>query len=179
MKAPYEEAELGEKVEKLNKIYIVGIVGSGKTTLSKKLSKKLGIKHFEVDNIAHKNTEIGRIKQSDEEQLNEFRRINEEKSWIIEGTFRPSCKFLLENADLIIFLDPSINVRKYRIVKRFVKQQIGLEKSHYKSDLGMLKAMFKWTNEFEKSRNEFEEMINCYNSKLKILRTRKDLKRLI
>lgn len=28
----------------------------------KKLSKKLGIKHFEVDNVAHKKTVMGRIK---------------------------------------------------------------------------------------------------------------------
>ncbi len=163
-------------MEKLNKIYIVGNVGSGKTTLSKRLSKKLGIKHFEVDNIAHKNTEMGRIKQSDDEQINEFRKINEEKSWIVEGTFRPSCKFLLENADLIVFLDPTLRIRKYRIVKRFIKQQIGLEKSHYKSDLKMLKAMFRWTSDFEKNRNKFEEMMKPYNEKLKIIRTRKEIK---
>lgn len=165
-----------ERIKKLNRIYIIGNVGSGKTTLSKKLSKKLGVGHFEVDNIAHKNTEMGRIRQSDEEQIKEFKRINEEKSWIIEGTFRPSCKYLLENADLIIFLDPPVSVRKYRIVKRFIKQQIGLEKSNYKSDLKMLRAMFRWTNDFEKTRNEFEKMISNYESKLKIVKNRKGLK---
>ncbi len=159
----------------LNRIYIVGNVGSGKTTLSKKLSKKFGLRHFEVDNIAHKNTEMGRIRQSEEEQIKEFKRINEEKSWIIEGTYRASCKYLLEVADLIIFLDPPVSVRKYRIVKRFIKQQIGLEKSNYKSDLSMSKAMFKWTTDFEKTRTDFEKMISNYESKLKVLRTKKEI----
>lgn len=56
---------------------------------------------------------MGRIRQSEEEQIKEFKRINVEKSWIIEGTYRASCKYLLEVADIIIFLDPPVSVRKY------------------------------------------------------------------
>ena len=33
------------------KIYIIGPVGSSKTTLSKKLSKNLGIKNYELDKV--------------------------------------------------------------------------------------------------------------------------------
>jgi adenylate kinase family enzyme len=163
----------------LKKIYIVGNVGSGKTTLSRKLSEKLGISHYEVDNIVHKNTEIGRIRQNEAEQTKEFKRINEGESWIIEGTFRTSCKYLLEVADLIIFLDPPVNVRIYRIIKRFIKQQIGLEKSNYKSNLRILKAIFRWTYDFEKTRKDFEIMINDYESKLKIISTRKEIKSIL
>ncbi|GAB6109826.1 P-loop NTPase family protein [Fusibacter bizertensis] len=159
----------------MNKIYIIGNVGSGKTTLAKKLSRKLDIKNYEVDNIVHRNTKLGRIKQSEEDQILEFKRINETNSWIIEGTFRPSCKYLLETADLIIFLDVSMKIRKYRIVKRFIKQQLGLEKSSYKSNLKMLKAMFRWTNDFEKTRHEFEEMLYKYESKLTIIRAKKEI----
>lgn len=48
---------------------------------------------------------------------------------------------------------------KIRIVKRFLKQKLGLEKCHYKPDLNMLKAMFQWTKEFEEKRPEHEERL--------------------
>jgi len=160
----------------LKKIYIVGNVGAGKTTFSKKLSKKLGIQHYEVDAIVHKSTENGRVKQSVEEQIIEFENINKNASWIIEGTYRSSCKYLLEKADKIIFLDPSIKVRKYRIIKRFIKQQIGLERCHYKSDLEMLRSMFKWTNDFEASRTQFENMLKKYEDKLVVISKHSELK---
>lgn len=35
------------------KVLIVGIVASGKTTLARKISKLLGIKHYEVDSVVH------------------------------------------------------------------------------------------------------------------------------
>ena len=35
------------------KILILGIVGSGKTTIARKLSNRLNIKHYEIDSIVH------------------------------------------------------------------------------------------------------------------------------
>lgn len=35
------------------KILIVGIVASGKTTLARRLSKLLNIKHYEIDSVVH------------------------------------------------------------------------------------------------------------------------------
>ncbi len=163
----------------MKKIYIIGIVGAGKTTLSKELSQRLNIRSYEVDTIIYRQTKKGRIKQSVAEQIAEFTDINKESAWIIEGTYRSSCKYLLENADIILFLDPPQYVRKIRIIKRFLKQQLGLEKSHYKSDLKMLKAMFKWSHDFEINRAAFEEMLKTYETKLVVIRTRRELKNTI
>jgi len=49
------------------KILIIGAVGTGKTTLAKKLSKKYNIKHYEIDSIVHDDNEAGK-KRSFEEQ---------------------------------------------------------------------------------------------------------------
>ncbi|GAU78500.1 hypothetical protein [Fusibacter sp. 3D3] len=163
----------------MKKIYIIGIVGAGKTTFSRNLSRKLNIHPYEIDEIAYKQTEKGRLKQSDEEQIATFKRINEKHIWIIEGTYRPSCQYLLENADTIIFLDPPLYVRKIRIIKRFLKQQLGIETSPYKSDLKMLKAMFKWTHDFEKNRKDFEMLLKTYGSKLIVIRSRRELKKVL
>ena len=43
------------------KIYIIGPVGSGKTTLAKKLAHKLNIKYYELDKVAW-DDEHGNIK---------------------------------------------------------------------------------------------------------------------
>lgn len=135
----------------MNKIFIIGIVGSGKTTFAKKISEIKKIEHYEVDAIAYKRTETGRVKQSLEAQIASFEDINQSDSWIIEGTYRPSCKCLFEKADCVLFLDPPLALRKYRIFTRYVKQKIGIEKSHYAPSFQMLKAMYKWTRDFEKT----------------------------
>lgn len=148
------------------KILIFGIVASGKTTLAKKLSKELGIPYYEGDCIAWGYCGEERYKRSYEEQAEIVRKINENADWIVEGTYRESQKAFYDHADKIIFLDTPLYVRKYRIVKRFIKQKLGMEKCHYKPDLNMLKAMFRWTEEFEKERPVHEERILKYRDKL-------------
>lgn len=153
----------------MNKIYIVGIVASGKTTLAKRLSKELNIPHYELDCIIHVESKNGRYKRTPKEQVQEINRIDNMGNWIIEGTYRSSCHCLLEMADRIIFLDPPLGLRKIRILTRFIKQKLHLECCHYKSDLKMLKLMYEWTRDFEENRNEFGEMLRIYDYKLVVI----------
>lgn len=148
------------------KIYIVGSVASGKTTLAKKLSNHLNIHHYELDTIVRVQTGKGRYKRTAEEQVEEIARIDKDNDWIIEGTYRESCHCLFDKADRIIFLDTPYYLRKIRIFTRFLKQQLHIEPSHYKSDLKMLKSMYKWTNQFEENKNQFQEMLGTYGSKV-------------
>lgn len=155
------------------KIYIVGAVASGKTTLAKNLSKQLHIPYFELDCIVHVETKAGRIKQTDAEQVAEISRIDKGGDWIIEGTYRISCHCLFDMADKIIFLDTPLHLRKLRICTRFIRQQLRIEPSHYKSDFKMLGMMFKWTRDFENNRKEFETMLNNYKNKVAYVKTSK------
>ena len=150
----------------MSKVYIVGIVASGKTTFAKKLSIEANIPFYELDCVVYVKTNNGRYKRTPEEQMEELRRIDDLGDWIIEGTYRESCKCLLDMSDEIIFLDPPLWLRKYRILKRFIKQQLHLEACHYKSNLTMLKMMYKWTNDFERNRAQFESMLEKYECKL-------------
>ena len=162
------------------KLYIVGSVASGKTTLASKLSKQLSIPFYELDCIVHDGSKCPRYKRTQEEQAEVIAEINQESDWIIEGTYRKSCHMLFEIADCILFLDPQLFIRKYRIFKRFMKQQLGIEKSHYKSDLRMLKLMYKWTRDFENDREDFEELLGTYHNKLIIAKSRDEaMERLI
>ena len=164
----------------MDKVYIIGSVASGKTTLAKKLSFIRGIKYYELDNIVHDDTKKTHEKRSIEEQEEIINKINEESSWIIEGTYRKSAHLILDLADKIIFLDTPVLTRKVRILTRFIKQKLHIEKCNYKANLSMLKLMYMWTDSFEERREELESMLsNDYNRKLILLRNKKEMESFI
>ena len=153
------------------KILIIGSVASGKTTLSKKLSKKINIKRYEIDLIVHDDK--NNYKRTHLEQLKIIKNINKNKDWIIEGTLRNNLDILLEMSDKIIWINNKIIVRDFRIITRFIKQKLKIEKSYYKPNLKMLKSMFKWNKEFNEI--EFQKRIKKYRDKLIILYNNKDI----
>ncbi len=159
------------------KILIIGIVASGKTTLAKELSKRSGIKHFEIDLIVH--NDINEIKRTAEEQQRIIDKINENEDWIIEGVLRKNVYNLLEISDKIIYMDIPVKTRKRRILLRYIKQKLGIEKCNYKPNLNMLKSMYKWTNEYEKNKAEFEKYLNDYKNKLVVISNSKGIKSLL
>ena len=103
-------------------------------------------------------------------------KINKQSDWIIEGTLRKNLYNLLELADKIIYLDIPIQVRKRRILLRYIKQKLKIEKSNYRPNKEMLKNMYKWTNEFENNKIELEEEILKYKEKLIVLKSKRKIK---
>ena len=59
--------------------------------------------------------------------------------------------------DIVILLKPPITLSKYRIVKRYVKKKLRLEKGH-KETLKYVKKLFKIFDEYEQ--NVIPEIIN-------------------
>ncbi|MWC29376.1 hypothetical protein [Paenibacillus sp. MMS18-CY102] len=150
----------------MTKIFIIGIVASGKTTLAKRLSNEMNIPWYELDCIVHHETATERYKRTASEQVEVINQIDREGSWIFEGTDRESYQCLFEMADIILFLDPPLWKRRARILLRFLKQNLGLEKCHYQPDIKMLRMMYKWTQDFERSRESFEEKLRLYERKV-------------
>lgn len=158
------------------KILILGIVASGKTMVARKLSKKINIKHYEIDSIVHDDNNCGK-KRTLDEQVKIFNKINK-NSWILEGTPRKEQDHIINSADIIYFIDIPKYIRYYRIIKRFIKQKLGIEKVNYKVDIKLLKDMFKWTNEYEKNKEDIINKLNKSN-KLVILKNKKDIKKIL
>lgn len=164
----------------MKRVYIIGIVGAGKTTLARDLAKRTGLPHHELDAIVHGDDRLHetggkRIKRTEEERVERIRQINEAGGWIIEGTYRESCHCLLDLADTIIFLDPPLPVRLWRITLRYGKQRLGLEKALYKPSFHMFRMMFRWTRDFERSRKTFETMLARYGEKVQTITGPKEL----
>lgn len=162
------------------KIYIVGSVASGKTTLAKKLSNKLGIKGTNLDGIVHikdkTNKEWGNIRRTDEEINLLFKTIIMKPQWVIEDSGRKMFSEGMEAADIIIHLKPRIFVRKIRVMTRFFKQKLGLEDSLYTPSIHMLKFMFKALNNYETGKDDLEARLNQYTNKVVILSSGKEIK---
>lgn len=163
----------------MKKIFIIGIVAGGKTTLARHMSTKLGIPWYELDAIVHYETAEGRIKRTAEEQVDVIEEIDRTGQWIFEGTDRASYRCLLNMADTIVFLDPPLWKRKLRIFTRFMKQKVGIEKCHYRPNLHMLKMMYKWTNEFEENRSAFEVELKKYELKVIRLTSHNDIQKML
>lgn len=124
------------------KIHIFGAVGSGKTTLGRRLSELYAIKHYELDNLVWKRTPKGDVRNHDETRDKRLKDIVNTPAWIIEGA---QCDDWVvpcfESADLIIFLNPSKKVRTYRLLTRFLRQRCKIESSHYRPTWKILKQM--------------------------------------
>ncbi|BBI33490.1 P-loop NTPase family protein [Cohnella abietis] len=159
----------------MNKVLIIGIVASGKTTLAKRLSKKINVPWYELDSIVHHQSATGRNKRTEDEQVEAIMDIDKDGNWIFEGTDRESYQCLYEMADTIIFLDTPLWKRKIRIFVRFLKQKLGVESCQYKPDITMLKMMYKWTLDFESNRDKFEAKLQLYQNKVIRLYDNRDL----
>ncbi|MFC7321530.1 AAA family ATPase [Halobacillus campisalis] len=161
-------------MKKLNpkKIHIIGSVGSGKTTLAKELSSKLGMPHYELDNVVWIRQSSGDIRRTEREREEYLNRIIKSESWVIEGVHNEEwVKDCFQTADLIIFLDPPYATRIYRITKRFIKQKLRLEESNYIPTLRIFLKMFKWNRYFENiGKANFFKTFDIHKDKIEVIK---------
>ncbi|MBM7097720.1 AAA family ATPase [Bacillus sp. H-16] len=161
-----------QRIIDYGKIHIIGSVGSGKTTLAKKLAKKTGIPHFELDNVVWERHPSGDRRRSEAERIKRLGEIVQGDRWIVEGVHNELwVDESFERADVILFLDPPYRVRTYRIVKRYMRQKLGLETSHYKPAFAVFRSMFKWNRHFEnKGKPHFFQRYGTYEQKIRIIK---------
>ena len=107
--------------KKLQKIYIIGPAGSGKTTLANKLGKKYNLPILNLDDIFWKTryTQENSPKQK-QTLLQEFLNHNKKIGWIIDGANKDFIPTIAPQATEIIWLNPNIFILIYRITKRFL-----------------------------------------------------------
>ena len=118
---------------KYNRIFIVGEIASGKTTLAKKISKILKIKHYELDNIAYKRRDIW-TKADYSERKKKLNKIFQRKKWILEGFYSTPWTYpIYKKADIVIILKTKLTTAKKRVIIRFLKRKF-LSKKNKKTN---------------------------------------------
>lgn len=71
---------------------------------------------------------------------------------------------------MIIFLDTNYYKRIVRIIRRFIRQKLKMEKANYKPTFSMLKMMFVWNTRFEHdNKPEILNILREYQDKVMVL----------
>ena len=160
-----------------NKIYIIGPVGSGKTTFATKLSEMYNIKYYELDKVAW-DDEHGNVKRSDEEIQKLFKEILNNKKWIIEDVGRNKFKQGREEADIIYYIKLSRLKSYYRVTKRWIRQRLGKERYNSPPKLNQLFYYISTVNSYYKKQKSRLKSLEEYKDKV-IFVSNKDINRII
>lgn len=151
---------------KYKKIWIIGAVGSGKSTLARMLSEYMQISYYELDNLVYIRKPTGDIHRPDNKRDEIFNKIIDDDSWIIEGVYRECFQRGLSFSDCILIMDTPRKIRNRRIVTRWIKQVLKLEHSNYRPTMKMLRCMLKWSDQHDKSYNDFMDILEPYKTKI-------------
>jgi len=159
----------------MTKIFIIGLSGSGKTRLAKKLSKKLKIPHFDIDEIYWKRKwcEIN-DKSFIKSELDIF--LNDNKNWIIEGVYTDFVDKVLKLSDKIIWLDFNRNLMSFRIFIRYFIDKKKNQCSTLFDTLKLIKIVRKSKPKIG-SYLEHENLLKKHNKDFIKLKNKKELKK--
>lgn len=80
-------------------------------------------------------------------------------------------------ADTVILLEISLIVRQKRILLRWIKQNLDIEKCIYKPSINMLKAMFQWAKNYDTNADGTKGRVSFFQNKTIILRNNRDINR--
>ena len=108
-----------------------------------------------------------------------LKQILDNDSWIIEGVYYAWVLECFEQADKIYVLNIPQHIYKSRIVIRFIKRKLGLEKGK-KENFKSLYNLLKWTNQFQnKNLKEITKILEKYDSKVVWISDSREIDRII
>jgi hypothetical protein len=122
---PLALGSLRDGGQPLTRIHIVGTTGSGKSTFAGRLGQLLALPVHDLDTVARVGGGRGPVRTDTERQAL-LARIIEQPGWITEGVHVGWTESLLEQAQLIVWLDHvSPSVARRRVVLRFLRSAAG------------------------------------------------------
>ena len=129
--------------KKINRIYIVGTSGSGKSFLGNILSKKLKIPIYDSDEVmfVKKFTKV----RTKEERKKIIDKISNKSKWIIDARASEWSRNPMKKSDLIIWLQTSIPLRTLRILSRYFSRK---KRGETEEDIKSLVKLLKYSITF-------------------------------
>jgi adenylate kinase family enzyme len=172
----------------VNKIYIIGLAGSGKTYLANKLKDKFGYPIYTTDWVLYyEDDSHKKIKLSKEEYLLKIDEILSQDKWVVEGVHY--FDKISDEADLILFVDVPLHKNILRMIKRYSTDSDYRKIYSFKSLISLIwKTIVGYYSRPEedllyypkyKNRKKYKKVLEKYKDKVKVIRnTKKYLKTL-
>src|SRR4051812_37065404 len=108
----------------MRRVSVVGVPGSGKTTLGRELAASLGVPFIELDSIFHQpnwedlSTDDFRKRVSD---------ASTAEGWVIDGNYQGVRDVVWQGADTVVWLDLPRPLIMRRVIVRTVRRAITRE----------------------------------------------------
>lgn len=160
----------------MRKIYVTGPVGSGKSTFARALSRQTGINCCPLDDVVYLRDPgaADNRKRPAQERAALFVEWLCREAWILEDAGRTCFERVLWEADRIVLLAPPPRVRRWRILRRWVRQRLGLEACGYHPSSKMLQCMYRWSREYELDTDGIRSRLLPHEGKTRTLRSRRE-----
>ena len=134
------------------RIHILGGPGSGKSSVAAKIAATFGIAAYDLDDLFWDPAAPTYGVRADKEQRDQaLAALVRQESWVIEGAYYKWLTPSFERADLIVLLTPSVWLRDWRLVKRYVLQLGGKSASRKKETFASLLNLLHWNHTYEKN----------------------------
>ena len=150
------------------RIHFTGGPASGKTTAARRVSAKLGLPLFELDQVLRDaDDDVERIRSE-----NRVSGIAGQTTWVSDGVYFDWAQPLLERADMVVWLDVSWRVAAYRIIVRHLKADIRRNNRYP----GWRKLMKFWTWSYRYYHDSHPHTLNDYGAPLTRSRALEELR---
>ncbi len=108
-----------DSIRRGRRIAIVGTIGSGKTTLAREVSSRLGIPHVELDSLHWEAKWVEAPLQVFRERVVQSLQGH---SWVVDGNYHQVRDIVWDRADTVVWLDYSIVTILRRLSRRTLRR---------------------------------------------------------
>lgn len=152
------------------------VPAAAKSYVAAKLAIQFGIPAYDLDDLFWDHSALNYGVHAEVEQRDRrLATIISQDGWIIEGVYYQWLAPSFEAANLIIALTPSIWVRHWRVVRRFILRKLGRIPSKHES-LADLWSLLRWSHVYNGSNLvQAREFIAAHGGKLVNCKTFNDV----
>lgn len=159
------------------RIVVVGATGSGKTTLSARLARALGVPHLELDAVHWQPNwemmETGAFRRRVEE-------LTQAGAWVADGNYSKARDILWSRASALVWLDYPLLFIFWRLFSRSVRRLLRREelwngnRETWKGMFFSKESLFVWlAQSYPKMRRTYPELLaQPENAHLRVIRLR-------
>lgn len=167
-----------KKLSASKKIAIFGWPATGKSTFGKWISSKLDIELYALDVIRWKYSQNG-IKDH-EKFLEAYEEILKKEEWIIEGNALDWIDSRLEQSDILLFFDSTVERTIERYYQREERIALGMEERMNCDSKESAKEFAFWLkNRYVKKIEKLKPMLDQYKEKIMIINHYEELDELM